>query len=286
MWPKDFDQNGKIAPKRKMSKEVEDSLRDPAMVAAAFLGRMALRGEGQKADYKRARLWYERAVELVSRIERFQTCHTDNKGDREAFNGLGIMYRDGLGVAKDSKKAFHFFQGAAGQDLAEAQVNLGKMHMERGELQQAFQFFEVAIRHGSPFEAFHLLSKIHATTARLPSHAGGQRGNCGVSVAYFKLASERGSWNDDYIAQGDRDWARGEEDLAMVKWLIAAEMGSEIGQNNIAFLLDQGKGVELFETPTGRSVDELAMRYWVRSAAQDNVDAMVKVGDLYCALPS
>lgn len=153
--------------------------------------------------------------------------------------------------------------------------------MDRGELQQAFQYFEVAIRHGSPFEAFHLLSKIHATTARLPSHVGGQKGSCGVSVAYFKLVSERGSWADDYIAQGDRAWARGEEEVAVVKWLVAAEMGSEIGQNNVAFLLDQKKGVELFENE-GRTTDELAMRYWVRSAAQDNVDAMVKVGDLYC----
>ena len=35
------------------------------MMAAEFLGRMALRGEGMKRDYKRAKLWYERAAELV-----------------------------------------------------------------------------------------------------------------------------------------------------------------------------------------------------------------------------
>jgi hypothetical protein len=29
-------------------------------------------------------------------------------------------------------------------------------------------------------------------------------------------------------------------------------------------------------------VNEMAMRWWIRSAAQDNVDAMVKVGDYYC----
>lgn len=66
MWPKDFDTKGNTMPKRKMSKEVEDGLRDPAMVAAAFLGRMALRGEGQKVDYKRAKMWYQRAADLVS----------------------------------------------------------------------------------------------------------------------------------------------------------------------------------------------------------------------------
>jgi SEL1 protein len=65
MWPLDFDANGQVAARRKMSKEMEDVIRDPAMVTAAFLGRMAMRGEGQKPDYRRARLWYERAAELV-----------------------------------------------------------------------------------------------------------------------------------------------------------------------------------------------------------------------------
>ena len=66
MWPKDVDGHGHVVGKRKMSKEMEDHLREPAMVSAGFLGRMALRGEGQRKDYKRARMWYERAAELVS----------------------------------------------------------------------------------------------------------------------------------------------------------------------------------------------------------------------------
>lgn len=203
------------------------------------------------------------------------------------------MFRDGLGVPKDQNRALSLFQAAAGQDLAEAQVNLGKFHLgelhfpnqglqrltaERGEIQAAFGYFEAAIRNGSPFEAFHLIASIYATTARLPSHAAEQRANCGVGVAYFKIVAERGSWQDDFIAEGDKAWARGEEDVAMVKWLVAAEMGSEVAQNNIAFILESGKGGHLFNGST----ESLALRQWVRSAAQDNVDAMVKVGDLYC----
>jgi SEL1 protein len=45
---------------------------------------------------------------------------------------LGIIHRDGLLVPVDKQKAYHFFQAAAGQDLAEAQVNLAKLHL--GEL--------------------------------------------------------------------------------------------------------------------------------------------------------
>jgi SEL1 protein len=42
---------------------------------------------------------------------------------------LGIIHRDGLIVPIDKPKAYSFFQAAAGQDLAEAQVNLGKLHL-------------------------------------------------------------------------------------------------------------------------------------------------------------
>lgn len=54
---------------------------------------------------------------------------THQQGDREALNGLGIIHRDGLLVPTDKQKAFHYFQAAASQDLAEAQVNLAKLHL-------------------------------------------------------------------------------------------------------------------------------------------------------------
>lgn len=157
---------------------------------------------------------------------------------------------------------------------------------ERGELTQAISFLEVALRHGSPFEAFHLLSSIHATSGRLPSAQGGRPGMCGVSVAWFKLASERGSWLDNYMLEADKAWARGEEDKALLGWWIAAEMGSEGGLNNVAWLIDQGGGRNLLGDIPEKDREERArdveLTYWMRSAAQDNVDAMVKVGDLYC----
>lgn len=34
-------------------------------------------------------------------------------------------------------------------------------------------------------------------------------------------------------------------------------------------------------TPTSNLTDRLALAYWTRSAAQDNVDALVKMGDYY-----
>lgn len=60
----------------------------------------------------------------------------DIQGDAEAHNGLGIIHRDGLLTEKDIKKAYAYFAAAAGSDLADAQVNLAKIHI--GELPLGF----------------------------------------------------------------------------------------------------------------------------------------------------
>lgn len=85
-----------------------------AAPAAGYLGRMFLRGEGVHVDLKLAKMWFDRGAPY---------------GEKECHNGLGIMWRDGLvGGKRDIKKALANFAVAAGQDLAEAQVSLGKHH--------------------------------------------------------------------------------------------------------------------------------------------------------------
>ena len=97
---------------------------------------------------------------------------------------------------------------------------------------------------------------------------------------------------------------RGEEEKALLGWWIAAEMGHEAGQNNVAFALERGVGKDAawvqdavkaggvehwhgakevsVAEGTGKQVGQVGLEMWTRSAAQDNVDAMVKVGDYYC----
>jgi len=262
LWPMDFDANDKPAFKKRLTKEAEDRVKEHAKTAASFLGRMSLRGEGMPQNYRVARLWYERAAAL---------------GDAEAHNGLGIMYRDGLGVTANPDKALKYFEYAARFELPEAQVNIAKLYIAKGDIANAIPFLEAALRNGSPFEAFHLLANMHAAAARSPNVpvAGGE---CGVSVSYYKLVSEIGAWEDDYLGEADRAWGRGEEDKAVLGWWIAAEMGYEAGQNNVAFLLSRG-----LEFPDHANLpDDTALTLWTRSAAQGNADAMVMVGDYYC----
>lgn len=98
-----------------------------AAASAGYLGHMYLRGEGVKADPAIAKMWFERGAE---------------HGDRECHNGLGIIYRDGLmpGSKGDLKKALKHFNLAAGQELAEAQVNMGKYHYGMYSYTSSFTF--------------------------------------------------------------------------------------------------------------------------------------------------
>ena len=80
--------------------------------ASGYLARMHLRGEGVPKDPRKARMWAERGAEY---------------GDKECHNLLGIIWRDGvIDGRKDVRKALTHFHTAASQELAEAQVNLGK----------------------------------------------------------------------------------------------------------------------------------------------------------------
>ncbi|KAG6920181.1 hypothetical protein DXG01_004950 [Tephrocybe rancida] len=247
-----------------------------AAASAGYLGRMFLRGEGVKPDPAMAKMWFERGAEY---------------GDKECHNGLGIIYRDALvpGSKPDLKRAVAQFGAAAEQELAEAHVNLGKYHYERGELVQATKFFENAVRCGSPLEAYYYLGDIAASQAQTPGllpHIVSS--SCAMAVSFHKLVSERGGWDEDLLREAEIAWMSPSEQIkenAILKWWIAAERGSEVAQNNLAYVLDQDKSILRLTrfspmTPSNDTA-RLALTQWIRAAGQRNIDALVKVGDYY-----
>jgi TPR repeat protein len=81
-------------------------------------------------------------------------------GNALAQNNLGVMYQRGLGVAQDFRKAHSWFEKAAAQELAEANVNLGLLYFDglgvSQDQQKAFSLFSIAAREKLP-EAYHML---------------------------------------------------------------------------------------------------------------------------------
>ncbi|KAJ6593532.1 HCP-like protein [Mycena capillaripes] len=247
-----------------------------AASSAAFIGRMYLRGEGVKADPATAKMWFERGSE---------------HGDRECQNALGIMWRDGLvpGAKADLKKAMTYFMAAAGQELAEAQINVAKYHFARGEVVLAAAIFNTAIAFGSPFEAYYYLGQIQSAQAGTPGISPAiASSSCAMAVSFYKIVSERGVWGDDLLRDAEIAWMSGTErgkETAMLKWWLAAERGSEVAQNNLAHILDQDKSIlrltRFSPTTPSNETARLALTQWTRAAAQRNIDALVKVGDYY-----
>ncbi|TDL23048.1 HCP-like protein [Rickenella mellea] len=273
MWPRDPPAAGTAA--KKDGKD-DDKPASYAAPSAGYLGRMFLRGEGVNQDFGMAKMWFERGAEY---------------GERESHNGLGIIYRDGLvDGKKDIKKALLHFGAAAGQELAEARVHLAKYHYQRGEIKLATTYLENAIRAGSPFEAYYYLAEVYAAQAQNPATAPNlMASSCAMAVSFYKLVAERGmAWEGDLMADAEMRWnwgtKEGKED-AMLRWWVVAERGSEFAQNNIAYVLDQDKSVLRLtrfapHTPSNDTA-RLSLTYWTRSAAQRNVDSLVKVGDYY-----
>ncbi|ESK93648.1 ubiquitin-protein ligase sel1 [Moniliophthora roreri MCA 2997] len=247
-----------------------------AAASAGYLGRMYLRAEGVKAEPAIAKMWFERGAVYK---------------ERESLNGLGIIYRDGLipGVKADEKKALQYFKEAAALELAEAYVNIAKKQYRDGEIVAATVNLEVAIRLGSPFEAYYYLAHVHAaqaTNPNVPSNIASS--SCSMAVSFYKLMVERGVWDDDLLREAEVAWMTGTEQsrgIAILKWWVAAERGSEIAQNNLAYVLDQDKSILRLTrfspmTPSNQTA-RLALTQWTRAAAQRNIDALVKVGDYY-----
>ncbi|GAA6007079.1 hypothetical protein JCM11491_001501 [Sporobolomyces phaffii] len=256
----------------KKNDKVDDQTVVVAGLAAGYLGRMYLRGEGVPANARKAFLWFKRGT---------------TRGDRESHNALGVMYRDGLGgLERNLKVALLHFHAAAQQDLADAQVNLGKYHFGLGEYALATSFFEAAIRvdgnrQPDQFQAYYYLAELASLSA---SSSSGD--HCPATVSFYKHVAERGDWDHEVWFEAERARERGDLARALLGYWIMAERGYEVAQNNVAWILDRDKSrirVPWLDSPRRGSneTDRIALTYWTRSAAQDNVDALVKLGDYY-----
>jgi hypothetical protein len=81
---------------------------------AQFEAALALeRGLGCVQNFSEAAFWYEEAAK---------------RGNANAFNNLGVLFKEGHGVPQDYAKAFICFSRAASMNLAEGQYNLGLMY--------------------------------------------------------------------------------------------------------------------------------------------------------------
>ena len=238
--------------------------------AAAYIGRMFLRGEGMEQNFDKAKTWFNRGV---------------SSGDAYAQYHLGIMYQEGFGVQKDGPRAATYFKTAAEQGLAVAQSATGILFLDQGDVETAGRYFELAASAGVT-EAFYYLAELY-------NNGLGRDRNCHLATVYFKVVAERGEALHSAIVEANAAYERGDFERAFIPTMMAAEQGREHAQANAAYLLDHQTSVikssiPLLSSPAKSSSKllknpELALVYYTRSAKQANVDSLVKMGDYYLA---
>ncbi|KAI9817118.1 MAG: ERAD-associated protein [Pycnora praestabilis] len=237
-----------------------------ASKAAGYIGRMFLRGEGVEQSFEKAMTWFNRGKV---------------NGEALCQYGLGLMYLHGHGVPKNAMKAADYFKAAADQDFASSQVRLGALFLDQGDIHIAMRYFELAARHGH-IEAFYYLAEI--------SNQGvGRDRSCGMATAYYKIVAEKAELIHTSFIEGNEAYEDGDVETALVDYMMAAEQGYEVGQANVAYLLDEQKSRVPLDSlipftkrrPSLLRNAALALIYWTRSAKQSNVDSMVKMGDYY-----
>lgn len=263
-WAKDGKVNAK-APK---------GIERTAGKAAAYLGRMFLRGEGMEQNLEKAQTWFKRGIA---------------NGDSFAQYHMGLMYRDGLGVPRDGVRAGTYLKAAAEQSLPIAQSALGVLFLDQGDIDTAARYFELAAGAGV-MEAFYYLGE-------LTNQGVGRERNCGLATVYYKVVAERAEALHSAFLEANTAYERGDFERAYIPALMAAEQGYENAQANVAYLLDRQSsvislpGISLLSS--GRPGSErskllqdpyLALAYFTRSAKQANIDSLIKMGDYYMSL--
>ena len=251
----------------KVHKDVAAGTEKLASKAAGYIGRMFLRGEGTEQSFSKAQIWFKRGI---------------LNGDALSQYSLGLMYLAGLGLQQDVVKAADFLGAAADQDLAVAQTNLGVLFLDQGDTATATRYFELAARN-SHIEAFYYLAEMN-------NQAVGRDRSCGMAAAYYKIVAEKAEPIWSSLAEANDAFDEGDMPKALVGYLMAAEQGSENAQANVAWLLDHTRPkwspltwLSTLQSSAKQALGDatLALMYWTRSAKQQNIDSLVKMGDYY-----
>lgn len=226
--------------------------------AMAYLGKMYSEGStAVKQNNKTAFQWFKKAADA---------------GNAIGQSGLGLMYMFGKGVEKDYEKAFQYFKLAAEQGWVDGHLQMGTLYYHglgvRRDYKMAIKFFNLASQTGHVL-AFYNLAVMHASGT-------GVLRSCNTATELFKNVAERGRIAQ-MLMEAHEAYRAGNIDTALLKYASLAELGYEVAQSNVAYILDHGLTSVILENETFPR----ALLYWTRAASQGNTAARVKVGDYH-----
>lgn len=228
--------------------------------AMAYMGKLYAEGSDSiKQDNLTAYKYFKQAAE---------------KGNPIGQAGLGTMYFYGAGVERDYSKALKYFTFSADQGYVEGHFLMGVMYYYgygiKKDYKQAVKYFNLAAQSGHVLAYFNL--------AQMHSSGIGVIRSCQTATELYKTVAERGPWASLFM-EAHQSYKEGDLDTALLKYIYLAELGYEVAQSNVAYILDQhSTQTSLFNK---QEAYKRALVYWNRAALQGYHLARLKLGDYY-----
>lgn len=186
--------------------------------------------------------------------------------------GMGIVYFYGSGVERNYARALQYFQLSADQGYVEGHFLLGIMYYYgygvKKDYKIAVKYFNLAAQLGHVL-GYYNLAQMHATGT-------GVLRSCQTAAELYKNVAERGP-TAHLFQEAHTAYKENDNERALVKYTFLAELGYEVAQSNVAFILDQGQTSLFSKFETYKR----ALVYWNRAATQGYNIARLKLGDYY-----
>jgi TPR repeat protein len=181
--------------------------------------------------------------------------------DTKAKYNLGVLYRDGLGVAQDYAEAMRWFREAAAQGNTNAQYNIGALYREGlgvvRDYAEAMHWFREAAAQGD--------AGAKDDIGWLYANGLGVAQDYAEAMRWFREAAAQGNANAGNSIGGlFRDGLGVPQNHAeAMRWFqMAADQGSARAQDNIGLMVAWGEGV--------RKDCKLAKQWFEKAAAAGN----------------
>jgi len=183
-------------------------------------------------------------------------------GDSVCQDMLGVLYSEGLGVARDQAAAFHWFELAAAQGNPTAAYNLGVAY-ERGEgvaknQAEAEKWYTKSAESGVPQAEFRLAARAVA------------RSDWKTAVKWLRAAAAQGLPPAQTMLGTAYEFGQGvrRSDKQAAKWYeAAADHGDATAQSSLAGFYERGVGVDQ---------DYKEAYFWYAVALRDPRDSTAK----------
>jgi TPR repeat protein len=196
-------------------------------------------------------------------------------GDPVAQTLIGEIYRDGLGVARNMKKAAQWYGFAAEAGNREAQFAYANLLLQGSGVDENKEAGEIFMRRAA--EAGHGRASFNLAqiiTAKRPTWAGFKE-----ALPFYAKAAETGVADAHYALFNIYSEARGvtvnDEEKALVHLRAAAERGLDTAQVELGSWL---------ANRTGEDADaRQAFSWFARAASQGNVLAQNRLARMYAA---